>query len=210
MDYIDGIVNELDQLAISEIMKYGIPSLDNYNDVTSVAIELGEKLNANIDVIKLAARFLDIKLGEATQQKKVSEHVTMALGFAKEFLSVYPLEDDFKQKIFHCIIEHHSNKFSCLESEICANADCYKFLVPKKILRMFYNWKQRGYNFDEIFILAQEKVDEKWKALTLDVCKKELEPSYKKVVEFLEMAKKEPANFVILDKEVKKLNNIVE
>ena len=93
-------------------------------------------------------------------------------------------------------MEHHSDKFSCIESEICANADCYKYLAPKKILRMFYNWKNRGYNFDEIFLLAEEKMDEKWKSLTLDICKKELENNYRIMKEFLELARKDPVSFV--------------
>ena len=111
------------------------------------------------------------------------------MGFAKEFLSNYPLEEDIKQKVFYCIMEHHGSKFSCIESEICANADCYKFLVPKKILRMFYNWKQRGYNFEEIFILAEEKLDEKWKALTLDICKKELADQHEVIEKMLKELK---------------------
>src|SRR3989344_5232044 len=210
MDYVDDIVNELDQAAVAEIMKYGMPSLDNYNDVVGVAIELGKRLNANLSVIKLAARFMDIKLGEATQQKKSSEHSVMALGFAKDFLSGYPLEEDIKQKVFHCIVEHHDKKFSSVESEICANADCYKFLVPRKILRMFYNWKQRGYNFDEIFLLAEEKVDEKWNSLTLDMCKKELEPSYRMIKEFLDIARKDPVAFAALMHEENKVDGLVE
>ena len=44
---------------------------------------------------------------------------------------------------------------------------------------MFYNWKQRGYNFEEIFMTAQEKVEEKWNSLTLEICRKELEDNYK-------------------------------
>ena len=48
MDYIDDIVNDLDQLAVAEIMKYNIPTLDNYNDVVSVAIEICKRLNANL------------------------------------------------------------------------------------------------------------------------------------------------------------------
>ena len=196
MDYVDEIVNELDQYAIQEIAKYGIPTLDNYNDVINVAVALGKRLNANLQAIKLGARFLDLKLGEATQQKKISEHITMALGFAKEFLSRYPLQEDIKQKVYYCITEHHNTKFSCVESEICANADCCKFLAPKKVLRMFYNWRQRGYNFEEIFNLAEEKVEERWKALTLEICKKELQYNYNKIREFLEIARKDPVNFI--------------
>lgn len=202
MDYVDSIVNDLDQLAVSEIMKYNIPTLDNYNDVISVGIELGKRLNANLSVIKLGTRFLDIKLGEATQNKKPNEHITMALGFAKEFLASYPLEEDVKQRVFSCIMEHHTGKFSCIESEICANADCYKFLVPKKILRMFYEWRNRGYNFEQIFLLAEEKVDERWNALTLDICKKDLENNYKEIKDFLILARKDPVNFVMIEQQI--------
>ncbi len=208
MDYVDDIVNDLDQLAVVEIMNYGIPTLDDYNDVANVSIELGKKLGANLSVIKLGSRFLDIKLGEANKEKKTSEHITKALGFAKDFLGNYPLEEDVKQKVFTCITEHHDKKFSCIESEICANANCYKFLVPKKILKMFYNWRQRGYNFEEIFLIAEEKVDQKWNSLTLDICKKELQDSYNSINAFLEIARKDPINFVsVLAKEVEKIND---
>lgn len=208
MDYVDDIVNDLDQLAVAEIMKYNIPTLDNYNDVTNVAIELGKRLGANLSVIKLGSRFLDIKLGEANKEKKPSEHITKALGFAKEFLGNYPLEEDVKQKIFNCIMEHHGKKFSCIESEICANADCYKFLVPKKVLRMFYNWRQRGYNFEEIFLLAEEKLDERWNSLTLEICKKELQDNYNKIKDFLDVARKDPITFVsVVSKEAEKVSD---
>ena len=40
MDYIDTIVNELDQYVIAEINKYGTPPLDFYNDAINVSIEL--------------------------------------------------------------------------------------------------------------------------------------------------------------------------
>ena len=207
MNYIEDISNDLDQYAIAEIARYGFPPLDNYNDVISVALELGKRLHANLDILKLSSRFLDIKLGEANERKKSHEHPAFALDFAKEFLSKYPLDEEFKQKVFNCIIEHHGKKFSSLEAEICANADCYKFLVPRKILRMFYEWRQRGYNFEEIFLLAQEKVDEKWKSLTLDVCKKELEASYNEIVRFLDLARRSCVSFVVIEEEIKKLEN---
>ncbi len=210
MEYIDTIIEELDQYAVSEIMKYGIPTLDNYNDVVNVAVELGKRLNVNLSAIKLGSRFIDLKLGEATEQKKTNEHVTMALGFAKEFLSKFPLEEDVKSKIFYCITEHHEKKFSCIESEIIANADCYKYLVPKKILKMFYVFKQRGYNFEEIFLLAEEKAEEKWNSLTLNICKKELENNYLEIKKFLELARKDPVNFVgVVCNDVKK-EDVVE
>jgi len=196
MDYVDVIVDELDQYIIAEINKYGSPPLDFYNDAINVSIELGKKLKANLDVIKLGIRFMDAKLGEAVSLKKRNEHINMSLGFAMEFLTKYPLSEDIKNKVFACIKEHHDNKFSCIESEICANADCYKFLIPRNILKMFYNMHQRGYNFEEILMMADEKADEKWNSLTLDICKKELEPNYYKIKKFLELAKHDALSFV--------------
>ena len=196
MDYIDSIANELDQAAVSDIMKYSIPTLDDYNDTINVAIEIGKKLNANLDVLKLGARFIEIKLGQAIAEKKKSEYINMSLGFAMEFLTGYPLSEDFKKKVLACIKEQNEKNFSCIEAEIGSNSVCYNYLMPKKILRMFYNLKQRGYNFDEIFIFAEEKVDEMWNRLTLDICKNDLGESHNKILNFLELAKRDPAGFV--------------
>ena len=56
---------------------------------------------------------------------------------------------------------------------------------------MFYNLKSQGYNFEEILFIAQEKIEQKWNSLTLDICKKELESNYYKIKEFLELCKRE-------------------
>ncbi len=189
MDYIDTIIKDLDDIAIIEINKYGVPTLENYNDVTNIAVDLAKKMNADIGAVQLGSKLMDIKLGQAISEKKKEEHINMALGFAQEFFMNYPLNEVLKAKVIACIKEHKDNKFSCIESEICANARCYNFLVPKKILKIFYTYKLRGYNYDEIFMLASEKVEEKWNKLTLDICKKELEENYKKIKEFLEICK---------------------
>ena len=196
MDYIDTIVNDLDQVAIVDMMAYSIPTLDDYNDTINVALELGRKLNVNLDVIKLGVRFVEVRLGKAIADKKPAEYVNMSLGFAMDFLTGYPISEDLKKKVLACIKEQNDKKFSCLEAEICTNAMCYNFLTPKKVLRLFYNLKQRGYNFDEIFLYVDEKTHEKWNKLTLDICKKDLEHNYKKIREFLDLARKDPVNFI--------------
>ena len=124
----------------------------------------------------------------------------MSLGFAMEFLARYPLEENTKNKVFACIKEHHNKEFGCIESEICANADCYKFLTPRNIFKMFYNMRQNGYNFEEILMIADEKSDEKWNLLTLDICKKELEPNYYKIKKFIELSKHDVLSFINIGK----------
>ncbi len=53
MGYVDEIIDELDQLAVAEIMKYAVPTLDDYNDTIILAAELGKNLNANLDVMTI-------------------------------------------------------------------------------------------------------------------------------------------------------------
>ena len=189
MDYIDQITNDLDQELIAEINKHGIPTLEDYNDITNIALRIAKELNADLDIVKLGSKLIHAKIGEAIAQKKWTEHTNMALGFAMELFKKYPLNENIKNKVFICIREHRDKTFSCKEAEICANANCYKYLLPRKILKMFYNFRSQGYNFEEILFLAEEKVEQKWNFLTLEVCKKELEQNYKKIKQFLESAK---------------------
>lgn len=195
MGYVDDIIVELDQIAISEIMKYGVPSLDDYNDTVNTALELGKILNANLEVIKLGARLMEIKLGQAISEKKRVESVNMCLGFAMAFLTGFPLSEDFKIKVIACIKEQNETSFSCIEAEICTNALCCNSLTPRKLLKKFYNFHSAGYNFEETFLFSEEKAEEKWKKLTLDVCKKKMETNYNQIKEFLSAAKKDPSKF---------------
>ena len=190
MDYIDQIINDLDQEIIAEINKYGIPTLEDYNDVTDTAVRLGTELGVNLDVVRLASKLMHSKVGEAVSLKKWAEHTNMSLGFAMEFFKKYPLNENIKNKVFTCIREHRDKTFSIKEAEVCANANCYKYLLPRKTLKMFYTFRQQGHNFEEILFLADEKLEQKWNSLTLDICKKELEENYKKIKAFLESAKK--------------------
>ncbi len=202
MSYVDEIIGELDQIAVGEIMKYAAPTLDDYNDTVNLAAELAKKLNANLDAVKLGARFMEIKLGEAIHKKKKAHYTEMSAEFAKEFLTGYPLSEEFKKMVVACIEEQNENKFSCIESEICANAVRCNYLTPKKIFKRFYNLHDRGYSFAEAFLLVDEKTEEKWKTLTLEVCKKGWEANYNKIREFIELARNNPADFIAEKKEL--------
>ncbi len=201
MGYVDEIINELDQLAVAEIMEHAVPTLDDYNDTVNLAVELGKKLNANLDVIRLGARLLEIKLGEAIHKKKKAHYVEMSSDFTKSFLVSYPLSEEFKKKVISCIEEQNENKFSCIEAEICANAMRCNYLTPKKIFKRFYNLHDRGYSFAEAFLLVDEKTEEKWKRLTLDVCKNNWKNNYDKIREFIELARHNPSDFAAEKKE---------
>jgi hypothetical protein len=65
------------------------------------------------------------------------------------------------------------------------NADNFRFLDPTGLFISLYWAKENGRSLSEWVKLAREKVEEKYKLVTLDICKKEAEENYKVVKEFL-------------------------
>lgn len=152
--------------------------------------ELAEKLNADRDIVMLGTLLMDLKLKQALTENKLSEHVQMSLEASKEFLEQFDLSEEIKNKIISCIEEHHgAEKFTCIEAEICANADCYKFLHPKGILLYvcILNERYKG-DFKKISEQILGKIEEKKQVLSLDICKEELGPYYQEIQKILEKA----------------------
>ena len=107
----------------------------------------------------------------------------------KEFLSQFDLKSEIFNKIINCAEGHHNKSWDSLEAEICANADCYRFLLTKNWLVFLHSLGARKTSFEEDLNFAEEKLDEKWEILSLDICKKELEPHYKLIKEIIAKAK---------------------
>jgi len=161
-----------------------------FNIANKAGQELAEKLNADKDIIMLGTLLMDVKLKQAMKEDRVSEHVEMSIEAAKEFLGQFDLGEDVKNKILKCVEEHHGrDEFDSLESEICCNADCYKFLSVKGFLRYLCILSERENDFQKAVEGVLAKMNEKQKALSLDICKQELEPYYIKFKEMLEKAK---------------------
>lgn len=156
-----------------------------------VGQRLAEKLKADKDIVMLGTLLMDLKLRQAILEKRIPEHIQMSLEAAKDFLSRFEIDEEIKERVINCVKEHHGVKnYSCIESEICANADCYKFLDPKEFLTTFYFMAEDEKPIERAINWTLSKIDEKEKAITLDVCKKELGDSYKKFREILMEAKK--------------------
>ena len=77
-------------------------------------------------------------------------------------------------------MEAHHGKipYTCIEAEICANADCYRFISPKGFLSYLATLGKRHDDFASCLNDAEKKLDEKYALLSLDFCKQELEPRY--------------------------------
>lgn len=84
---------------------------------------------------------MDLKIGQCLKEGKLSEHVQRSSQSAQEFLKPFKIDKDMLDKIVSCIESHHGvDQYFCKEAEICANADCYRFLHPRGILAAFILW----------------------------------------------------------------------
>lgn len=148
-----------------------------------IAFEKGKYLakyyNADEDIILISLYLMDYKLKEARKLGKKQEHVNMAVEFTKKLLNDYNLTKEEKEKIINCIEAHHGKvPFKCIEAEICANADCYRFLSPTGVFAYICFLATKLNNLEEILSKVMEKMNEKYKILSLDKAKEDLEESY--------------------------------
>jgi len=114
----------------------------------------------------------------------------MGVKATKEFLKRFDLDEETKEKIINCVEAHHGQvPYICKEAEIVANADCYRFLHPQGFFSLISWCGEGNLKFEEMLALAEAKLDEKYNILSLDICKKELEPYYYKLKDLIKKAK---------------------
>ena len=180
------IIKRADEFARSEMKKYGLPSITTFEAPNQKGLELAKKLGADTEMVQIGTRLMDIKLGEAFSLGKLHKHIEMSVKATRDFLMQFSLPQDVFEKIVNCVEGHHRTKeWTCTEAEICANADCYGFLTVRNWLDLLHSLGANSATFDENLKWAEAKIEEKWKILSLDICKKELEPHYKIIKELL-------------------------
>jgi len=79
---------------------------DHTERVLNLAIHIGKKEKANLDILTVAALLHDIKRKE--QDEKLGEvcHAELAANESKKILKKYELENNFIKKVSHCIKTH--------------------------------------------------------------------------------------------------------
>jgi hypothetical protein len=172
------------KLAYSETEKNGTPPIPVLNLSTEVGKKIAKELGANIDIVEAGTLLMDCALGQALKENRGGDHISMSLEKANEILNISSLSEEEKENIKHCVLEHHgSEKFYSLESEICCNADCYRFISIKGF--SFQIRYGRDMSFSDMVDLLKKKTKEKYNALSLEISKKELENQYRLITEFL-------------------------
>lgn len=185
------LVERVRSFAYGEEEKYHTPSKFQVDFAYENGQRLAEALHADKDIVAVGMLLMDALLGKAMAEGRAKEHVQMAEEKTKELLAEFSeVSEEEGENILHCVSEHHGvEKFFSLESEICCNADCYKFLSVEGVEGGMKN--QREMPKGEMIDLYLAKAEEKRGALSLDVCKEELEPQYAKIKETLLEMKKE-------------------
>ena len=163
-----------------QIARKNVPPCKNHLDISLVKGEmLAKEYNADIDLVLIGCVLMDIKLSEARKLNKISEHPTMASIFTKEFMKDYDLTNEEKDKIINCIEAHHGKvPYTCIEAEICANADCYRFIDPVGVFTFSGILAKRTDDFIEQIKSLKYKLNEKHDILSLPKAKEELEDYY--------------------------------
>lgn len=187
------IIQEVDELISKEFLGYGFPEVFYYY-INNKALEIAKRLDADMFVVELGIRFMDSKLGFAIETNKAKDHVAMSSDFAKEILKKYNLDEATLNKIINCIEAHHKQvPFTCIEAEICANADCYKFLSSNCFFRyLLYIGRdtKRFKDQSEMLQFSESKFNEKKGILSLSFCKDELVQDIIIIGQFLRLAKR--------------------
>lgn len=140
---------------------------------------LAKEYNANLEIVQFGVLLMDIQIGEAQKNNCVSEHVRMSSDFAKEFLKKSDFNEEEKEKIINCVEAHHGQvPFACIEAEICANADCYRFIHPLGVFTFEAMMAKRTDDFLEQIKALKFKLNEKKNILSLPKAKMELDSFY--------------------------------
>lgn len=91
----------------------------------------------------------------------------------------YLNKEEEYEKISNCIEAHHGAvPYKSTEAEIVANADCYIFIHPRGVFAYKSLLEKRGMAFSEQFRQLYFKLQEKYKLLSLEEVKKELDKYY--------------------------------
>lgn len=188
---LDKIVLESDKLARKEIERYSLPALIHYELSYKKALDIAKILKTNISSVQIGVALMDLKLGEAFKKGILAEHVTMSLEASKDFLQ-NKIDDKTLGVILNCIEAHHGKvPYKYIEAEICANADCYRFIHPTGVFFYLSNLGKRGLTPIQIFNQAETKLDEKWNIISLEYVKNDLESHYSNFKRLLSIAKEE-------------------
>ena len=184
------IIEKAKAYAINEIEQYASPKREHFDLANQQGQILAEKLWADKDIVMLWTICMDLKIGQCIKENTLSEHTQRSKEEAEKILHERNLAEEKIQKVIECVLYHHgTSQYPSLEAEICANADCYRFLHPRWIIGGLILFGRRNDSVDVCCQQIEAKIEEKFNVLSLDICKEELIPYYHTFKEIITEAK---------------------
>lgn len=154
-----------------------LPSLLDFS--LEIGMKLADIYSADKEIIKIAIALMDLKIKEAREKGDITLHTSLAIEFTKDYIKDYDLTNEDIEKIINCIEAHHGAvPYKSIEAEIVANADCYIFIHPRGVFAYKSLLEKRGMAFSEQFRQLKFKLEEKYKLLSLEEAKNELDKYY--------------------------------
>jgi hypothetical protein len=167
------------EAALEEIRKYDSPNPVHFDIANRVGQKIAGNMHVDANIVLLGTTLMDFKIGQALSEDRLKEHIFMSKEAVETLLMSHDCPEASLKKILDCIGGHHKTAaWTCSEAEICANADCYRFLTPRGIISFLQQIGKREMNLDDSLAYALSKVEEKWQILSLPQCRQELESNY--------------------------------
>lgn len=133
--------------------------------VEKYALQLADICNADKEVVQVAALIHDI--AAITDFSKLANHATEGSEMAKTLLANYPLTNEQKEKVYHCI-EIHSQPIQIgadIPEAVCiSNADAMS-QISEPFYWMFYMFSVRKFGFDEGYNWYKQRVSSHWDSI---------------------------------------------
>lgn len=178
------------ELARQEIRTYGVPDMLLLDISLQKGRWISECVGADPFLVEAGIALMDVKLGQAFREKRVPDHVTMSVAAANSFLATQGANSDEIAKVIGAVEAHHGDvPFNSLEAEVCANADCYRFIHPKGVFLYLTVLGARLGDYGKCLAQAEAKLEEKWRIVSLDVVRNDLGPVYRTFKQYFAMAK---------------------
>ena len=156
--------------------------------VVKNALLLAEKLNADKEVVEMAAYLHDIGRSiikdNLKKFERENEHHIIGEKDSKEFLKKLVYDKEFIEKVAHCVLTHRGRKGpepKTTEAKIIACADAMAHFDT--FLDLFETFLGSSKSFEEALMHIKEKMQRDWnKKLTLPEAKEIVKEKYEAIM----------------------------
>lgn len=160
--------------------------------VVKNALLLGKKLNANLEVLEIAAYLHDIGRARYWEDFNITKgHHIVGSEKTQKILKSIGYSNDFIKKVSNCVLYHRKQKGyepKTLEEEIIVCADAMAHF--ECFLNLFNKYINEAKSFEEAILLLNKKIEKDWKVkISIKEAKNISKKNYEAVKLILDNAK---------------------